>query len=209
DAPINRARDPLPAQPTVVNPPPPPGPGPTPTPSTLSATESDPPEAEPQPSTGGAMQGGGVCCACGCLSAPRGAQWWRDNPGVAYGGNDFPSLTDHPLSYFVRGNGAALLIPREVAMALNGRSFGNFRDFRAAFWIAMSASGIAELFGASNQALMAQGFAPRPPGAFFNGRRGYYELDHIQAIQDGGPVYDLGNLHVLASLVHDAKTFGC
>lgn len=91
-------------------------------------------------------------------------------------------------------------------MALSGRSFRNFGEFRAAFWIAMSATGIARLFSASNQALMARGYAPKPPGAFFNGRQGFYELDHIKEIQDGGPVYDLGNLQVIATLVHDSKT---
>lgn len=137
------------------------------------------------------------------LPEPQTAKWWRNHPGVAFGGNDLPSLGSYAPSFFVRDGGGRIMIPWEVAYGLQGQSFETFKDFRRAFWIEMSKNpGIANTFRSSNRTLMEGGDAPFAPSDMGYDLRARYEINHITPIEEGGSVYDLGNMEVLAPRPH-------
>ena len=98
-------------------------------------------------------------------------------------------------------------IPSQVADKLVGQRFDAFGDLRAAIWRTIAAE--EELNGAfslSNLGNMKKGYAPFVPTEFQTdvsdaGMR--FNLHHDPSIQSGGPVYDLGTLHITSPRVHD------
>lgn len=97
-------------------------------------------------------------------------------------------------------------IPAQVAAKLVGRKFNSFSDFRAAFWQAVAADpDLRSSFGNMSLANMQIGNAPFAPRALqINesdaGMR--FNLHHVQPIQSGGVMYDLGNLEIVSPSVH-------
>ena len=93
-------------------------------------------------------------------------------------------------------------IPAQVADQLVGRTFNSFSDFRAAFWQAVAADpDLRGSFGATSLANMQIGNAPFAPRAMHinesdAGMR--FNLHHVQPIQSGGAIYDLGNLEIVS-----------
>jgi len=54
---------------------------------------------------------------------------------------------------------------------------------------------------------MKDGLAPYEPKTLYSKRFGKkYNIDHTKEIQDGGYVYDLDNLSIIAPKTHEEKT---
>jgi hypothetical protein len=92
-------------------------------------------------------------------------------------------------------------IPAQVADILRGQRFATFDAFRAAFWKAVaSIPELASQFRPQNRALMRQGLAPKAPTNHHVGGIDEFQLHHVKAIRDRGPVYDMENMRVVSPL---------
>jgi RHS repeat-associated protein len=134
----------------------------------------------------------------------------RNSPGKAIMGDEHPDAKN-----WLRGtHGNAGRIPESVARVLRGQMFEDFRAFRQAFWKAVAADPDAsQMFAPNEQVWMRRGAAPLADlEQRFHGQRKYI-LHHIQPIQSGGGVYDMGNLAVVTPRYHQeildpARHFG-
>jgi hypothetical protein len=97
-------------------------------------------------------------------------------------------------------------IPAQVAEALVGREFKSFKEMRGAIWETIAAhEELNGAFSGSNLSNMEGGFSPFAPTAYhINGSDAgmRFNLHHIQAIENGGAVYDLSNLQIVSPKVH-------
>ncbi|MEU7304776.1 DUF6531 domain-containing protein, partial [Streptomyces sp. NPDC007206] len=135
-----------------------------------------------------------------CFGARKSAEELRNSPGSVTGGD---SLRDIDGRWLRGSEGNAGKIPGQVARALQGRQFNNFKEFRAAFWEEVSQHPeLAEQFSPSGQTAMSEGKAPFTVQGQQAGGRGRYELHHVQPIQRGGGVYDLDNIIVVTPRYH-------
>jgi len=97
-------------------------------------------------------------------------------------------------------------IPGQVADALVGKGFNSFDDLRSAIWEHIGNN--PELNGGftpRNVQLMQDGYAPLVPPQYLNESGAFgksFNLHHIDPIGNGGPVYDLSNLHIVSPKVH-------
>ncbi len=123
----------------------------------------------------------------------------RDEPGVVTGqGKDVTGIW---LADAGRELGAP--IPSQIADQLRGRRFNSFDDFRRAFWTAVGGDPfLSGQFNERNAKDMAKGFSPVAPSSEHAGKRRAYELHHIEAISEGGAVYDVENLGVTTPKHH-------
>jgi len=123
----------------------------------------------------------------------------RQDPGVASGKGQ--PVSGNWLGAASTPQGAP--IPTQIADRLRGRKFANFRAFRRAFWKAMSNDpALFEQFSKLNKIDLRDGL---PPGALPSeqvGMRKKLEIHHINPINEGGAVYDIGNLTVLTPKQH-------
>ena len=102
-----------------------------------------------------------------------------------------------------------ITIPQDVAIEMKGNKYNNFNEFRTDFWKTMSQSPVVRNeFSSSDLWAMEQGYAPR-----VHNRELYskvfgkkYNIDHVIEIQDGGYVFDLDNMSILAPKTHEEKT---
>ncbi|WP_067651608.1 putative T7SS-secreted protein [Nocardia harenae] len=126
----------------------------------------------------------------------------RNQPGTATGGENLPHV--QPGEQWLRGtHGNAGRIPGQIADVLRGQHFENFREFREAFWRAVSEHPeLRDQFNPRNQTLMARGNTPFAAQTQRVGGNGQYNLHHIDPIHHGGGVYDLDNLLVVTPLYH-------
>ena len=93
--------------------------------------------------------------------------------------------------------------PKQIADELAGKQFSNFGQLRSAFW--KSAAGNAELasqFSKQNLGRMRRGLAPRAVPGQQVGKQMSYVLHHVKPINQGGSVYDLGNIMVMTPRYH-------
>lgn len=94
-------------------------------------------------------------------------------------------------------------IPDQIADRLRGQDFRDFKDFREKFWeLVPSDSELAKQFSKSNLKLMRKGSAPFPIPAEHVGGRDKFEIHHINAISDGGAVYDMENMRITTPKNH-------
>ncbi|AZD21596.1 Colicin E3 [Pseudomonas chlororaphis subsp. aurantiaca] len=101
------------------------------------------------------------------------------------------------------GSGLGSPIPTEIADQLRGREFRNFDAFRRAFWRTVGEN--PTLFGQFNQRAqkrLSTGNAPAVLDRDAVGKRGTFELHHIEQIADGGEVYNVDNLRVTTPKNH-------
>ena len=117
----------------------------------------------------------------------------RGEPGVVSGvGEDVPGAwLDHARA----GLGAP--IPTSVADTLRGRKFSSFDSFRRAFWVAVSRErSLAGQFSEDSLSRMQDGKAPRAREGDMVGKRQTHNLHHVDAISEGGEVYNVDNLRI-------------
>jgi len=94
-------------------------------------------------------------------------------------------------------------IPSQIADQLRGREFSSFDAFRKAFWTEVGNDPeLATQFGRLNRVNMKNGFSPFPIPSEQAGGRKVFELHHIEAIAQGGAVYDVDNLRVTTPKRH-------
>lgn len=101
------------------------------------------------------------------------------------------------------GSGLGSPIPAGVADQLRGREFRSFDAFRRAFWRTVGEN--PTLFGQFNQRAqkrLSTGNAPAVRDRDAVGKRGTFELHHIEQIADGGEVYNVDNLRVTTPKNH-------
>ena len=101
----------------------------------------------------------------------------------------------------VRNGGAP--IPEQIADRLKGKEFANFDKFREAFWteVAYDAE-LAKQFGSANRGNLNEGYSPYSPKAERVGGRKRFELHHIEALGQGGDVYNTDNLTIMTPKAH-------
>ncbi|POA62647.1 S-type pyocin domain-containing protein [Pseudomonas sp. GW531-T4] len=123
----------------------------------------------------------------------------RKTPGVVTGqGQDINGV-------WLAGAGSGLgsPIPTEIADQLRGKEFRSFDAFRRAFWRTVGEN--PTLFGQFNQRAqkrLSTGNAPAVRDRDAVGKRGTFELHHIEQIADGGEVYNVDNLRVTTPKNH-------
>jgi len=131
----------------------------------------------------------------------------RGAPGVATASGDLAPASGRWLD-----PGVPTPIPGQVADALVGRNFNSFNDLRSAIWEEIG--GNAELNGGFSRGSLGQmnaGNAPFAPSEYLadSGALGErFNLHHINPIANGGPVYDLSNLHIVSPKVHYSIHYG-
>ena len=98
-------------------------------------------------------------------------------------------------------------VPKQIADKLSGRYYKNFDEFRKDFWKEVAKDPVlSKQFTKGNLITMSKGNAPAAPLSEQVGGRIKFELDHNHEIQDGGLVYDLGNIIIRTPKDHIAKT---
>ena len=135
------------------------------------------------------------------------AEFGRNAPGIVTLSGDLSPASGGWLRV-----GVPTPIPSQVGDALVGRQFNTFQGFRAAFW--RSVAGQPELtseFDTQNLANIRRGYAPFAPTEYQAntsdaGMR--FNLHHEIPIEDGGPVYDLGNIKVTDPSTHRTIHYG-
>ncbi|WP_366511608.1 HNH endonuclease signature motif containing protein [Cedecea davisae] len=95
------------------------------------------------------------------------------------------------------GNGSP--IPSQIA----DRFFGNFDQFRKAFWFEVSKdSELSKQFRPHNQTHVRNGNSPFTREADCVGGRERYEIHHIKPIGQGGDVYNVDNMGITTPKRH-------
>ncbi|RMC34439.1 HNH endonuclease [Paracoccus alkanivorans] len=104
------------------------------------------------------------------------------------------------------GTGAP--IPDRIAAKLAGRDFNTFDDFRESFWqeVAADAELAVQFDEIKNLPRLRAGKPPIAPRHEHQGKTVWFELDHIEPLFKGGPVYDMDNLQVLTPRAHTRKS---
>ncbi|WP_028682035.1 S-type pyocin domain-containing protein [Pseudomonas chlororaphis] len=123
----------------------------------------------------------------------------RFNPGVVTGeGKD-------AMGIWLAGAGIGLgsPVPAVIATQLRGKSFGSFNSFRRALWKAIAnCPEFAGQFTDNNIDRMRAGSAPKARYRDRAGKRGSFELHHLDHIAKGGSLYDVDNLSVVTPKHH-------
>jgi hypothetical protein len=123
----------------------------------------------------------------------------RNTPGIASGYGKPVSGTW--LGDNLSKEGAA--IPSQIADQLRGQRFSTFDRQREAIWRAVARDPkLGKQFTAVNLGEMRKGNAPFAPEPNRVGRREKFEIHHKHWIKDGGAVYDMDNLIILAPEYH-------
>ncbi|MCT4711247.1 S-type pyocin domain-containing protein [Enterobacteriaceae bacterium H11S18] len=100
-----------------------------------------------------------------------------------------------------QGNGSP--IPSQIADKLRGRTFSNFDNFRAAFWLEVSKDPVlSQQFKRHNLTHIQKGNSPFTREQDAVGGRERYELHHITPISEGGDVYNVDNMGVTTPKRH-------
>lgn len=123
----------------------------------------------------------------------------RQDPGVVSGMGQ--PVSNNWLAAAKTPEGAP--IPAQIAHKFRGREFSSFRAFRRAFWKAVANDAfLVEQFSQLNRIDVRDGLAPSSPPSEQTGKRGKFEIHHIDPINQGGAVYDVDNLTVLTPKQH-------
>lgn len=137
------------------------------------------------------------------LALPAGAESAkiaRNSPGVATGSAQLKRVEG---DWFRGSENQVARVPKQVAEALEGREFKNFKAFRSAFW-KETAKHPELLDGMKNSDVkrMQKGLAPKvAEGQDFGGKNSY-QLHHNTPIHRGGGVYNMENITVVTPRIH-------
>ena len=99
-----------------------------------------------------------------------------------------------------------IAIPQEVAQQLVGKEFSSFDELRGAIYEAIGNSSYAAEFSTRNQNFMLGLQAPYAPRNLQTGEsysQQKYNIHHVKPVEDGGDVYNLDNLEIVAPKTHD------
>lgn len=129
---------------------------------------------------------------------------FRDPRQIAGVASGYGQVTpDRFLEAAVTPEGAP--IPSRIADKLRGRRFSSFDRLREAFWMEVGADPeFKQHFTLSNQKRVEEGSAPHAPAKERVGKRGTFELHHIEEVARGGAVYSLDNIVVMTPHQHIA-----
>lgn len=128
----------------------------------------------------------------------------KTTPGIATG----PFTCSVPLegSTIRSADGTRIAIPPEVAQQIVGKEYSSFEALREDIYSAINNSKYANEFNSSNQTLMGDGKAPFAPKSLQTGdanNQKKYNIHHTKPVEDGGDVYNLDNLSIVAPITHD------
>jgi len=87
-----------------------------------------------------------------------------------------------------------------------GKEFSSFDKLRGAIYDGIGNSAYAGEFSSSNQTLMQSSRAPYAPDSLQTGdsyNQLKYNAHHIKPVEDGGDVYNLDNIELVAPKTHD------
>ena len=99
-----------------------------------------------------------------------------------------------------------IAIPQEVAQQLVGKEFSSFDELRGAIYEAIGNSSYAAEYSTRNQNFMLGLQAPYAPRNLQTGEsysQQKYNIHHVKPVEDGGDVYNLDNLEIVAPKTHD------
>ncbi|WP_256667345.1 S-type pyocin domain-containing protein [Pseudomonas sp. ANT_J28] len=123
----------------------------------------------------------------------------RQDPGVAIGSGQ--SVSGNWLGAASTLEGAP--IPKQIADKLRGREFSSFKAFRRVFWKAVANDPfLIDQFTQLNKTDVRDGLSPSALPSEQVGGRKKFEIHHIEPISEGGAVYDIDNLRILAPKQH-------
>lgn len=141
----------------------------------------------------------------------------RAQPGMASGGLDLPDVTGQwfpqarnaSTGRAIAGtrDGRIAQIPGQIARRMKGMAFRNFDDFRQTFWRMVANDPVLNQgWSPGNLDRMRQGLAPFAPTAerVGGGSNSVYQLNHKQALKNGGDVYNLNNIEIVGPATHQA-----
>ena len=129
----------------------------------------------------------------------------RQMAGIVTG--NFTSSVPVSTTKIRSADSSTIAIPQDIAQKLVGKQFDSFEDFRKTLWLEIGNSKYASEFSKINQMRMKKGCAPYAPQALLSSQFGKkYNIDHTIEIQDGGYVYDLDNMNIIAPKTHEEKT---
>lgn len=128
----------------------------------------------------------------------------KATPGIVTG----PFTSSIPIegSTIQSSDFTTIAIPPEVAQQLMGQQFSSFDKLRGEIYKSINNSPYANEFKSNNQTLMSKGLAPYAPdqlqtGDYYNQEK--YNIHHVKPVEDGGDVYNLDNLAIVAPKTHD------
>lgn len=123
----------------------------------------------------------------------------RNNPGQVTGKGQ--KVSGIWLSDANTGNGSP--VPSQIADKLRGRTFGNFDQFRKAFWLEVSKDpDLSRQFKRGNSGNIKVGKAPAPRESEQVGGKIKYDIHHIKPIIEGGEVYNVDNMGIVTPKRH-------
>jgi uncharacterized protein len=138
----------------------------------------------------------------------------RRTPGRVTGGDNLPTINGNWFGERPGPNGnippgRIAPIPKQIAQRLkNIGDFRSFEDLRQTFWrLVAEDPGLAPPGGwrPSNMTLMRNGQPPQAHGSqqTGGGSNAVLQLNHRQALEHAGEVYDLDNLEVVTPKMHE------
>ena len=122
----------------------------------------------------------------------------RNMPGVVKGKGQLITGT-----FLTAGNREGVPIPQQIASKLRGKKFSSWGAFRRRLWQLVGRSPLFEgQFSQAELLEMRRGLAPHARFKETVGARKKYEIHHLKRIADGGEVYDVDNMVILAPKFH-------
>jgi hypothetical protein len=101
------------------------------------------------------------------------------------------------------GNREGAPIPAQIASKLRGKKFSSFGAFRRRLWQLIGRSPLFEKqFTLADLLAMRRGLAPVAQKSEQVGSRRKFEIHHMTSIHNGGAVYDVENMLILAPKFH-------
>lgn len=128
----------------------------------------------------------------------------KNTPGIVTG--TFTSNTPIIGNNIRSSDLTTIAIPQEVAKQLVGKQFSSFDELKGEIYKAIAKSSYASEFKKSNQTLMDMGQAPVAPSSLQTGKnynQKKYNIHHVNPVEDGGDVYNLDNLAIVAPKTHN------
>lgn len=130
----------------------------------------------------------------------------RDEAGVVTGKGKDVEWKDGYWLGEATNQGQGQYIPTKIADKLRGKEFANFREFREAFWMAVSKDEkLLSQFKPSNISNIKNGKAPSTVLEYWHGEKIKFELHHVIEIQHGGDVYNIDNIRIVTPHNHYGK----
>ena len=145
------------------------------------------------------VSGGTIALSMGIYETQK-----KNTPGIVTG--TFTSNTPIIGNNIRSSDLTTIAIPQEVAQQLVGKQFSSFDELKGEIYKAIANSSYASEFNKKNQSTMDSGQAPYAPMSLQTGdnyNQIKYNIHHVNPVEDGGDVYNLDNLAIVAPKTHD------